>query len=419
MLQFSVRLCGVSTVVSLLLAGLAAGSSDLFDNQLGDINYCKKQCQITIKNKSPAKDSILNACHRGCRLYSICQFVNGNAGFNTSREECEGACQEAYSKLLEQEACSTGCTSQPSEPEIKRRKLKAMAHRPKPPSVMETVSSWCNDIVSSAQSFISSTWTFYLQADDGKVVVFQSQPEMEYTLPELQAPRSSVADTPWPQVHSHTQRPHGVKGHGEKGVARGGGKGKHPAVQQHAEDTSAEHDFLGCMSRRSGLPRWILAACLFLSIMVMLWLSCASLVTAPEQHIKTQVNTEPERHIKTQVNMEPERHIKTQANTVPERHIKTQVNTEPERHIKTQVNTVPERNIKTQVNTEPERHIKTQVNTEPERHIKTPVNTVPERHIKTQVNMEPERHIKPGKTACLCISEEKWLTSNGPTVSAC
>lgn len=41
--------------------------------------------------------------------------------------------------------------------------------------------------------------------------------------------------------------------------------------------------------RRSGLPRWILAACLFLSIMVMLWLSCASLVTAPEQHIKTQV----------------------------------------------------------------------------------------------------------------------------------
>lgn len=44
--------------------------------------------------------------------------------------------------------------------------------------------------------------------------------------------------------------------------------------------------------RRSGLPRWILAACLFLSIMVMLWLSCASLVTAPEQHIKTQVRRE-------------------------------------------------------------------------------------------------------------------------------
>lgn len=48
---------------------------------------------------------------------------------------------------------------------------------------------------------------------------------------------------------------------------------------------------VGCY-RRSGLPRWILAACLFLSIMVMLWLSCASLVTAPEQHVKTQVRGE-------------------------------------------------------------------------------------------------------------------------------
>ena len=48
--------------------------------------------------------------------------------------------------------------------------------------------------------------------------------------------------------------------------------------------------FLCVCSRRSGLPRWILAVCLFLSIMVMLWLSCASLVTAPEQHVKTQVH---------------------------------------------------------------------------------------------------------------------------------
>ncbi|XP_063057957.1 transmembrane protein 59-like [Engraulis encrasicolus] len=290
MLQFGGRVCGFSALVSLALLGTAAAFSDLFDNQLGDINYCKKQCQLTIKNKSPTKDSIMNACHRGCRLYSICQFVNGNAGFNTSKDECQGACQEAYTRLLEQEACCTGCMSQPAEPEIKRRKLKAMAHRPKPVSVMDAVSSWCNDIISSAQSFISSTWTFYLQADDGKVVVFQSQPEIEYSLPELQAPRSSVADKPWPSVNTHTQRPHtGVRGHGEKGVAKVA-KGKHAVANQHAEDAATEHDFLGCMSRRSGLPRWILAACLFLSVMVMLWLSCASLVTAPEQHIKNQLS---------------------------------------------------------------------------------------------------------------------------------
>ncbi|XP_076880657.1 transmembrane protein 59-like [Brachyhypopomus gauderio] len=289
MFQVGSRMCGVSAVASLVFVALVAASSDLFDNQLGDISYCKKQCQVTIKNKSPAKDSIMNACYRGCRLYSICQFVNGNTGFNSSKEECQGACQEAYTKLLEQEACSTGCSSQPAEPEIKRRKLKALTNRPKPVSVMDAVSSWCNDIVSSAQSFISSTWTFYLQADDGKVVVFQSQPEIEYSLPELQAPRSSVADKPWPQVNSHTQRPHtGGRAHGDRNAAKAAGKGRR--VGQRPEDPAAEHDFLGCMSRRSGLPRWILAACLFLSIMVMLWLSCASLVTAPEQHVKTQLS---------------------------------------------------------------------------------------------------------------------------------
>uniref|UniRef100_A0A8C3JQ88 Transmembrane protein 59-like n=1 Tax=Calidris pygmaea TaxID=425635 RepID=A0A8C3JQ88_9CHAR len=126
-------------------------------------------------------------------------------------------------------------------------------------SMLDLVSTFCNDIVSSAQSFISSTWTFYLQADDGKVVVFQSQPEMEYPLPEVH-PR---ADAPPPTQNSHP-------------------------VPCRKLVLSLWRGAVGCY-RRSGLPRWILAACLFLSIMVMLWLSCASLVTAPEQHVKTQV----------------------------------------------------------------------------------------------------------------------------------
>lgn len=192
----------------------------------------------------------------------------------------------------------------------------------------------------------------------------QSQPEMEYSLPELQAPRSNVADKPWPQGHSHTQRPHGVKTHAQHTHAshlyffikvvrtercnipsflqvwgdmasgerpRLGAKGSAPSntrktpqlsttssaacrgelFEIHSANPSRQtsrwfihlHRALShlilwlwsllclilSLSRRSGLPRWILAACLFLSIMVMLWLSCASLVTAPEQHIKTQV----------------------------------------------------------------------------------------------------------------------------------
>ncbi|XP_009886169.1 PREDICTED: transmembrane protein 59-like, partial [Charadrius vociferus] len=120
----------------------------------------------------------LNACYRGCRLFSICHFVDADAELNTTRAECEAACAEAYSNAEEQFGCVTGCRKQ--LPEVESRKEKSPELKVPSFSMFDLVSTFCNDIVSSAQSFISSTWTFYLQADDGKVVVFQSQPEVEH-----------------------------------------------------------------------------------------------------------------------------------------------------------------------------------------------------------------------------------------------
>ncbi|NWW84001.1 TM59L protein, partial [Rhynochetos jubatus] len=192
---------------------------------------------------------------------------------------CLAACAEAYSSTEEQFGCVTGCRKQ--LPEVESRKsleLKVPSF-----SMLDLVSTFCNDIVSSAQSFISSTWTFYLQADDGKVVVFQSQPEMEYPVPEAQETQPV-----WPGRASSPRVPQPHKGPRVKGEKPPVKEMRGKAKAQHPEPPQPEHDFLGCMSKRSGLPRWILAACLFLSIMVMLWLSCASLVTAPDQHVKTQ-----------------------------------------------------------------------------------------------------------------------------------
>nr|XP_021400771.1 transmembrane protein 59-like [Lonchura striata domestica] len=243
-------------------------------------------------SSSPPQDAVLNACYRGCRLFSICHFVDASAELNTTRAECEAACAEAYGNAEEQFGCVTGCRKQLPEVE-ESRKEKSLEVKAPSFSMLDLVSTFCNDIVSSAQSFISSTWTFYLQADDGKVVVFQSQPEMEDPAPEAlevqpAQPGSGLGSSPAvPQPHA------GPRAKGDKPpVKEPRGKAKaHPP-----DPPQQEHDFLGCMSkrgvagcyRRSGLPRWILAACLFLSIMVMLWLSCASLVTAPEQHVKTQ-----------------------------------------------------------------------------------------------------------------------------------
>uniref|UniRef100_A0A8C6JAR8 Uncharacterized protein n=1 Tax=Melopsittacus undulatus TaxID=13146 RepID=A0A8C6JAR8_MELUD len=224
----------------------------------------------TLSSSSSPQDAVLNACYRGCRLFSICHFVDASAELNTTRAECEAACTEAYSSAEEQFGCVTGCRKQ--LPEVENRKEKSLELKVPSFSMFDLVSTFCNDIVSSAQSFISSTWTFYLQADDGKVVVFQVGGSLCSLSDGCERGGDPVA--------------HGFLPLGEKPPVkepRGKAKGQHP------EPPAPEHDFLGCMSKRSGLPRWILAACLFLSIMVMLWLSCASLVTAPEQHVKTQV----------------------------------------------------------------------------------------------------------------------------------
>ncbi|KAM6041612.1 transmembrane protein 59-like isoform 2-T2 [Chlamydotis macqueenii] len=264
--------------LGLALLAAAAAAADPFSPQLGDTAGCRGQCDRSLQRPAAA-DAVLNACYRGCRLFSICHFVDASAQLNATTAQCEAACAEAYSDAEEQLGCVTGCRKQ--LPEVESRKEKGPELKVPSFSVFDLVSTFCNDIVSSAQSFISSTWTFYLQADDGKVLVFQSQPEMEYPVPEETQPAG-----PGPGSSPRVPQPHsGPRARGEKPPVR---EPRGRARAQHPEPPQPEHDFLGCMAKRSGLPRWILAACLFLSIMVMLWLSCASLVTAPEQHVKTQ-----------------------------------------------------------------------------------------------------------------------------------
>lgn len=43
----------------------------------------------TLASSSSLQDAVLNACYRGCRLFSICHFVDASAELNTTRAECE------------------------------------------------------------------------------------------------------------------------------------------------------------------------------------------------------------------------------------------------------------------------------------------------------------------------------------------
>ncbi|NWI30975.1 TMM59 protein, partial [Sula dactylatra] len=94
------------------------------------------------------------------------------------------ACTEAYSQSDEQYACHLGCQNQLPFAELRQEQLMSLMPRIHLLFPLTLVRSFWSDMMDSAQSFITSSWTFYLQADDGKIVIFQSKPEVQY-VPQL------------------------------------------------------------------------------------------------------------------------------------------------------------------------------------------------------------------------------------------
>ncbi|XP_060237914.1 transmembrane protein 59-like isoform X1 [Meriones unguiculatus] len=286
----------------LLLLLLAAASAapapahDPFAPQLGDTQRCQQRCRQRHPGPPPAqpepegpsespnnKAVLASACERGCRLFSICRFVARSSRPNATQTECEAACTEAYVKAPEQRACSDGCWGQTSDPETQPQQQTMASEPPTGPlALLDLFSTLCSDLMSSAQSFVSSTWTYSLQTDNRKVVVFQTQPVVESFA--FQGSRLQRVEVAWTGPH-----PEALEVHVDPldKVRRAKTRVKTSKAKAVSED-QPESDFLSCMSRRSGLPRWALYCCLFLSVLVMLWLSCCSLITTPGQHLRFQ-----------------------------------------------------------------------------------------------------------------------------------
>ncbi|NWS22100.1 TMM59 protein, partial [Pachyramphus minor] len=73
--------------------------SEAFDSVLGNTASCHRACQMTYplhtypKGRKPfvvlPQEEELYACQRGCRLFSICQFVDDGADLNRTKQECD------------------------------------------------------------------------------------------------------------------------------------------------------------------------------------------------------------------------------------------------------------------------------------------------------------------------------------------
>uniref|UniRef100_A0A7N4V5L4 Transmembrane protein 59 n=1 Tax=Sarcophilus harrisii TaxID=9305 RepID=A0A7N4V5L4_SARHA len=248
-------------------AGAAAAEG--FDSVLGDTASCHRACQLTYPLHTYPKEEELYACQRGCRLFSICQFVDDGIDLNRTKLECESACTEAYSQPGEQYACHLGCQSQLPFAELRQEQLMSLMPKMHLLFPLTLVRSFWSDMMDSAQSFITSSWTFYLQADDGKIVIFQSKPEIQYPAQADRDHSSQGKNIPLKKMASNPQ-PAGSQTH------RG-----------YFEDGESD-SFFKCLSLNSG---WIVTITLVLSVLVLLWICCATVATAMEQYVPP----EPER----------------------------------------------------------------------------------------------------------------------------
>uniref|UniRef100_A0A3Q1ESS6 Transmembrane protein 59 n=1 Tax=Acanthochromis polyacanthus TaxID=80966 RepID=A0A3Q1ESS6_9TELE len=252
------RLSSFACMVGLsVLFAYTSASSDVFDSVLGSTVSCHKSCEMTYSLHTYPREEELYACQRGCRLFSICQFVRDSEDLNQTKSECESTCREAYTQSDEQYACNLGCQNQLPFAEQRIEQLEVMMPRIHLLYPLTLVRGFWEDVMSQAHSFITSTWTFYLQADDGKVVIFQSEPQVKF-FPQLELERG--------------EEPH---------------KSCKPSIQFHS---ILPHKINTCtfLFRNPWLPGWILTTTLILSVLVLIWICCATVATAVDQYVPAE-----------------------------------------------------------------------------------------------------------------------------------
>ncbi|XP_015232061.1 PREDICTED: transmembrane protein 59 [Cyprinodon variegatus] len=260
------------------LFAFTSASSDVFDSVLGSTVSCHKSCEMTYSLHTYPREEELYACQRGCRLFSICHFVRDSDDFNQTKSECESTCREAYTQSDEQYACNMGCNNQLPFAEQRQDQLEAMMPRIHLLHPLTLVRGFWEDVMSQAHSFITSSWTFYLQADDGKVVVFQSEPQVRiFTHIELDKDTQEEPQKSFPGLSSPIYKEY-----------------HRSLIQERDRDLSGERSYddgynlFSCLSRNPWLPGWILTTTLVLSVLVLIWICCATVATAVDQYVPAE-----------------------------------------------------------------------------------------------------------------------------------
>ncbi|XP_046347204.1 transmembrane protein 59-like isoform X1 [Haliotis rufescens] len=281
----------VIVAVWALLVTLSA-ASDVFDHVLTDVKPCMEVCENTYPSHTYEKQGNHHeCCRRGCRFYSIMEFVNGGEEVNTTQKECMGCCKESYPAEADYNACALGCRSQ-TPFAARRHQLES-----EEPSIhllypLMYVHSLYSNMIEKAYHSMTVSWSLYMEADNGKLVVIKSQPQF-YTefndaqdLDDYKGMNSDDKTANYLEMNiepiDNAATPN-LK-HSQLRSARS----FEDSLGLMSDDRNVNSDWLTCIARKTGIPRLLLCLLILFCAIVMIWLCLTAAVTAPEHRIHTQ-----------------------------------------------------------------------------------------------------------------------------------
>ncbi|KAL3867810.1 hypothetical protein ACJMK2_040657 [Sinanodonta woodiana] len=261
----------------------------VFESVLDDVSDCKNVCKNTYTPHTFEKNSLQDCCERGCRLYSMMEFIYNDQ--NTTKDVCLSSCKEAYEKTEEYDACLMGCNSQiPFSLEHQQVDTDQQnIHVLYPLMFMHSMYSSMFD-----QMFqqMTNTWSNFFKDTDGAVIIIQSQQQqpMYFYAEILDVPEETEGEDEYKTVNypetilealDNSATPilknSQLKAHENDDVSLSA------RDLQEMEDSSS--DWLSCVAKKSGLPRLLLTILLLMCAIAMIWLCLTAAATAPDHRL--------------------------------------------------------------------------------------------------------------------------------------
>ncbi|KAK8378146.1 hypothetical protein O3P69_018839 [Scylla paramamosain] len=181
-----------SQILALLSLFSLCCASGGFQGLLGDPKGCEESClKSYAPHTNPDGGDKSQACSRGCRLYTITEFVarGGNLGeenaiepLKTPKESCFNACIDAYNETSGNTvACKFGCEAQEaSRQEAKKEEQEEEGEDSQSIHLLSPlvqVRAVYSSLV-GAVHIVRSSLVTYFAAEDNSIVAVESPPEI-------------------------------------------------------------------------------------------------------------------------------------------------------------------------------------------------------------------------------------------------